>query len=107
MKLVMAIVSNDDSSNVLGKLMEGGYAVTRLATTGGFLSKGNTTLLMGTDDDKVDGAIAIIEETCKRRTSLTPSSAAFGVGVGASYPMEIAAGGATVFVMGVERFEKI
>ena len=58
MKMIMAIVSNDDSSRVSSKLTNSGFSVTRLATTGGFLMSGNTTLLIGVADEKVDEAIA-------------------------------------------------
>ena len=54
MKLVLAIVSNDDSSMVSSALTKEGFQVTKLATTGGFLMAGNTTFLTGVDDDKVD-----------------------------------------------------
>ncbi len=107
MKLVMAIVSNDDSSKVSGKLSEQGFGVTRLATTGGFLMSGNTTLLIGTEDDKVDAVISIISENSKRRTRMMPSSASYGAGVYTSFPMEVSVGGGTIFVLNVDRFEKV
>ena len=45
MKLIFAIVSNDDSSRVSKELTKNKYSVTKLATTGGFLMAGNTTFL--------------------------------------------------------------
>ena len=54
MKLVLAIVNNDDSAIVSSALTHEGFFVTKLSTTGGFLMVGNTTLLIGTEDDKVD-----------------------------------------------------
>ena len=53
MKLIIAIVNNDDSNAVQTALTEGGFFVTKLATSGGFLKKGNTTFFIGTNDDKV------------------------------------------------------
>ena len=106
MKLIMAIVSNDDSARVSSKLTSGGFSVTRLATTGGFLMSGNTTLLIGTQDEKVDDAIAIISENSKKRSRMAPSSASYGGGMYSSFPVEISVGGATIFVMHVERFER-
>ena len=50
MKLIVAIVQDEDSSRLVNQLMKNGYGVTKLATTGGFLMMGNTTLLIGTDD---------------------------------------------------------
>ena len=49
MKLIIAIVNNDDSSDVQTALTEGGFFVTKLATSGGFLKKGNTTFFIGTN----------------------------------------------------------
>ena len=106
MKMIMAIVSNDDSSRVSSKLTNSGFSVTRLATTGGFLMSGNTTLLIGVVDEKVDEAIAIISENSKKRTRMVPSSASYGAGMYTAFPVEVTVGGATVFVMNVERFEK-
>ena len=60
MKMILAIVSNDDSSNVSRALTKARYSVTRLATTGGFLMSGNTTLLIGVEDEKVDDVIHTI-----------------------------------------------
>ena len=47
MKLIIAIVQDEDSSRLVSNLMNEGYSVTKLATTGGFLRAGNTTLLIG------------------------------------------------------------
>ena len=66
MKLVIAIVSNDDSAAVTSVLTEHGYFMTKLSTTGGFLRAGNTTLLMGTDDEKVPELIELIKSESKR-----------------------------------------
>ena len=57
MKLVLAIVSSDDSSAVSAALTKERFSVTKLATTGGFLMSGNTTFLIGVDDDDVDRVI--------------------------------------------------
>ena len=107
MKLIFAIVSNDDSSRVSKELTKNRFSVTRLATTGGFLMAGNTTFLIGTDDDKVDEVISIIGKHSKKRTQMVPSSASYGVGMYASYPVEVTVGGATIFVTNIERFEKL
>ena len=57
MKLIIAIVQDEDSSKLLSKLMQKGFGVTKLATTGGFLRAGNTTLLLGVDEDRISEAI--------------------------------------------------
>ena len=107
MKLIFAIVSNDDSSRVSKELTMNRFSVTRLATTGGFLMAGNTTFLIGTDDDKVDEVISIIGKHSKKRTQMVPSSASYGVGMYTSFPVEVQVGGATIFVTNIERFEKL
>ncbi|MEG1774395.1 MAG: cyclic-di-AMP receptor [Oscillospiraceae bacterium] len=107
MKLILAIVSNDDSSRVQAALTKERFQVTRLATTGGFLLAGNTTFICGTDDDKVEAVIKIISEHSKKRTQMVPSSASYGVGMYTAFPVEVTVGGATIFVVDVERFEKV
>ena len=111
MKLVIAIVQDEDASRLVNQLMKNGFGVTKLATTGGFLRAGNTTLLIGVDDDKLTNVMEIIEKVCKSRKQLTatPSSvSAMGAMPGAaSYPVEVTGGGATVFVMSVDQFVKL
>ena len=107
MKLIFAIVSNDDSSRVSKELTKNKYSVTKLATTGGFLMAGNTSFLIGTDDDRVDDVIRIIGMHSKKRTQMVPSSASYGVGMYTSFPVEVQVGGATIFVTNIERFEKL
>ena len=102
MKLIIAIVSNDDANKVQSELTKNGFSITKLATTGGFLMSGNTTL-----DEKVDKAISIIGEFSKKRTQMVPSTASYGVGMYTSFPVEVTVGGATIFVLDVERFEKL
>lgn len=106
MKLIIAIINKDDSHEVQTALTQNGYSVTRLATQGGFLMAGNITFLIGTDDDKVDAALDLINENSKKRKEQVPSSAAFGMGIASAQAIEVIVGGATVFVVDVERFEK-
>lgn len=107
MKLVLAIVSNDDSTNVSNALNKANYSVTRLATTGGFLRAGNTTMIIGADDDKIDEIIEIIGSESKRRTEIVPSTASYDIGRYASFPVEVQVGGATIFVLDVAQFVKL
>lgn len=106
MKLIMAIVNKDDATKVAGEVTKAGFSVTELATTGGFLRAGNTTFLVGTDESRVDEVIALIERFSKRRTQMI-SGAAYGATSAATIPVEVTVGGATVFVLNVERFEKL
>ena len=106
MKLIFAIVNKDDSGSVSSALTRAGFSVTKLATTGGFLMAGNTTFLMGTDDSRVDEVISIIEQHSRKRTQMVPSTT-YGDSEYASYPVEVTVGGATIFVLDIERFEKV
>ncbi len=107
MKLVLAIVGKDDSSMVLSVLTREGFQVTKLATTGGFLKAGNTTFLIGTEDNKVNQVIEIITEYSSKRTQIVPSATAMEVGMYTSFPIEVTVGGATIFVLNVEHYEKV
>lgn len=109
MKLIIAVVQDEDAHKLISTLMNEGYGVTKLATTGGFLRAGNTTLMIGVDNTKVDHAIAIIEKICRSRKQVatSPSPVAGATGVYVPYPIEVTVGGATVFVVDVEGFKKI
>ncbi len=107
MKLITAIVNKEDASSVSSALTKSGFSVTKLATTGGFLMSGNITLLIGTDDEKVDACIEVISSQSKQRKEVVPSTSNYGIGVTTAYPLEVTVGGATIFVTNVERFEKV
>ena len=107
MKLVLAIVSNDDSAIVSSGLTREGFTVTKLATTGGFLMAGNTTFIVGVDDDKVQQVIDLIAKHSRKRSQMMPSSTSYGVGMYTAFPVEVTVGGATIFVLQVEKFEKV
>ncbi len=103
MKLVFAIVNGDDSQAVSKALMKAGFFATKLASTGSFLSAGNTTFLTCVEDHRVDDVIRVIEEKSQTRKQFVPT----GVGMGMDFPVEVEVGGATIFVTDVERFEKV
>ncbi|MBQ6998328.1 MAG: cyclic-di-AMP receptor [Clostridia bacterium] len=108
MKLILAIVNDEDANKVLSELNKAGFSVTKLATTGGFLRAGNVTMIIGTDEDKVDDVIKIIAEKSHRRKQIATSPMPVGAASAYTpYPIEIEIGGATIFVMDVERFEKV
>ena len=107
MKLVLAIINHDDANTVTQALTKSGFSSTKLATTGGFLMAGNMTLLIGTEDERVDDCIACISKCCKQRTEIVPGAASIGLGLESAMPIEVTVGGATVFVTNVERFEKL
>lgn len=107
MKLIYAIVSNDDSQKVAHELTKAKFFATKLATTGGFLMVGNTTFMIATQADKVNQAIEIIEKFSKKRKQMVPSTSTYGAGMHSAFPVEVTIGGATIFVTDIERFEKI
>jgi uncharacterized protein YaaQ len=109
MKLIIAIVQDDDASDLIDVLTDDGFRVTKLATTGGFLKAGNTTLMMGVDEKDVDKVLGTIEDECKTRDQIitSPSPVAGATGVYVPYHVEVEVGGATVFVVDVDKFLKI
>ena len=107
MKMVIAVVNSDDSNSVMRALTKAGYSATKLATTGGFLMMGNTTFLIGVDDEKVDDVISTISAHSKKRKQVMPASTNYGVGMYDPLPIEVTVGGASVFVVDIERFEKV
>ena len=107
MKLVLAIINYDDANAVTHALTKKGFSSTKLATTGGFLLSGNTTMLVGTDADRVDEAIHIIGENSCKRNKMVSGNTSFNAGMYANVPVQVTVGGATIFVIDVERYEKL
>ena len=109
MKLVVAIVQGEDAPGTVQALSSGGFSVTRFASSGGFLQQGNATLVIGIADDKVEEVVGLIRENCRERSRfLTPMPPMVEPGeFFMPYPVEVQVGGATVFVLPVERFEKL
>ncbi|EYE89746.1 hypothetical protein Q428_00040 [Fervidicella metallireducens AeB] len=109
MKLVIAIVHDDDAGELIKKITRKGFGVTKLATTGGFLKAGNTTLLIGVEKEKVEEVLDIIRKVCTTRKQIVspPSPVLGATGVYVPNPVEITIGGATVFVIDVDKFEKV
>ena len=107
MKMITAIVNKKDAVEVCDCLTEAKFTFTKMASTGGFLKTGNSTLLIGTEDDKVEEVIALIRKHCAQRTVSMPSIINAGVPIVGYYRAEVLVGGAIVFVSPVERFEKM
>ena len=106
MKLVIAIVQDDDVNKLASSLRDNGYSLTKLASTGGFLSSGNTTIIVGIDDNQVDNVISIIKEVCKTKkkvTASTPPSSCCSAGGYIPHTIEVTVGGAVVFVVDVDK----
>ncbi len=107
MKLLIAVVQDKDSIRLIESLVDKGYRSTKLASTGGFLKAGNTTLLIGVEDEDVEKVTAIIKEICQAREQLVTPMAPVGSNAVESYvpyPIEVLVGGATIFVVDVEKF---
>jgi uncharacterized protein YaaQ len=108
MKLILAIVNNDDAHSVSTSLSREGFSVTKISSTGGFLLSGNSTFLMGVEDASIDRAMEIIAQNCKKREQVVPNSIAKGDPASLAREMtKVTVGGATVFVLNVEQFKQL
>ncbi len=109
MKLIVGIVTEDDSRNLMEKLVEAGYRATLVSSTGSFLRQGNATFLIGVEEDRVDGVLKVFEKTCKKRVRELPPLPSFlsRSTEQQSESTKVEIGGAVVFVLDVERFIKI
>ncbi len=109
MKLVAAIVHAEDAGALVDALLEKEYRATRLNSSGGFLKQGNATILIGVEDDQVDAVLALISANCHaRKQFVNPMPPIMEPGeFYMPYPVEVEVGGATVFVLPVERFERL
>lgn len=109
MKLIIAIVHERDRQKASDSLLQAGHKFTVVASTGGFLRDGNTTFLVGVPDDEVDGAISAISSCCSTREQFVnqPPPDALGAGGVMLNPIKVNVGGAIMFVVDVERFERV
>ncbi len=109
MKLVFAIVQTDDAGKLTEALRDRNFQFTLISTTGGFLREGNATILIGVEPAHLEEVLTIIKKNCVTRTQfVNPMPPVMEPGeLYLAQPVEVQVGGATVFVMDVERFEKI
>ncbi len=108
-KLVLAIVQEKDAGRLIDALSESGIQATMLASTGGFLREGNSTVLSGVEDNQVEAVLATIRRTCHRREQyVSPLPPVIEpVDSYITYPVKVEVGGAIVFVVQVEQLERI
>ncbi len=108
MKLIMSIVNSDDARPLLEVLSRKGHRATMVSTTGGFLREGNATVLIGVEDEAVPAVLDLIRENCHtRKQFVNPLPPIMEPGeLYMPSPIEVQVGGATVFVLDVERFER-
>ena len=107
MKLIFAIINSDDAGSVTRSLTRSGFSSTRLATTGGFLMAKNITLMVGVDEEKVSEVIEIIKQDCHSRKQIISTSPGVTRDFPTGMPVEVNVGGATIFVVDVEQFQRV
>ncbi|MFC4453185.1 cyclic-di-AMP receptor [Deinococcus sonorensis] len=109
MKLVLAVIQDADAATLMRALSENAFEVTKLASTGGFLREGNTTLMIGVQNERMDALKRLVSQTCRSRTRLVTPSVPMGEqGEGlVAEPVEVPVGGAVMFVLGVDEFVRV
>jgi uncharacterized protein YaaQ len=106
-KLIVVITSDDEAEALIKKLIERGFPATKVSSTGGFLRRGNATIFSGVEAGDLENVLAIIRKECKARTEFIPAQALpFPESIYPAEPVQVRVGGAIVFVLPVERFEK-
>ena len=108
MKLIMAIVQDKDSNRLANEFIDANIRATKLSSTGGFLKAGNSTFIIGLEDERVQDALELIKKTCQSRKQYvsTPMSLDISLDGQVPYPVEVEVGGATVFVLPVDGFHQ-
>ncbi len=108
MKLILSIVHSDDADALIHDLQQRGHRCTKISTTGGFLREGNATILIGAEEEHVEEILTAIKENCHARTKLVSplSPVAEASELYMPRPLEVQVGGATIFVLDVERSAK-
>jgi uncharacterized protein YaaQ len=109
MKLIIAIVQDEDADNLTDALNTEHFRSTRIGSTGSFLRMGNSSIMIGVDDERVPQVISIIRRVCRRRKQMAvPYSPALEPGL-LYMPenFEVEVGGAVIFVHNVVRFERL
>ena len=109
MKMVTVIVQDEDAGKLVDALVKRGFRSTRLQSRGGFLRAGNSTILLGVDDSRLEDALRAIRENCRTRTrSIVPMPTMIEQGeFPMAQPVDVEVGGATVFVTNVEYYEHV
>lgn len=108
MKMIMAVIQDKDSPRLAQNLVKAGIRATKLASTGGFLHAGNTTFMIGVQDDDVGSVMDVIQSSCKSREQVVTPMSPMGNQLESyvPYPVTVQVGGATVFVLDVVQFQQ-
>ncbi len=109
MKLIFAVVQEKDADACADALTAAGFVSTRFSTQGGFLDNRNCTLMIGVEDQQIDQLLDILRSRAQRRVEMVEASARLGGGLTPiiAPPLDVEVGGATVFVVPLERVEKL
>lgn len=107
MRLIIAVVQDKDSLKLSDRLIKEGIRATKLASTGGFLRSGNSTFLIGIEDERVEEVLDLIRQSCRAREQLVTPMSPIGNQIESyvPYPVSVQVGGATVFVLDVEQYK--
>ena len=107
-KLVMMIVDDNDADALMSALVASRYSATKVGSTGGFLHRGSVTIFCGVTADEVDEVVALVHETCRARREFVPMPAILAdESAFSGEPIEVRVGGAIVFVLDIDRFERV
>ncbi len=108
MKLVIGVINSDDANDLLSEITKASFQATKLATSGGFLKMGNVTVLVGVEDSQVDEVVEIFKNCCSRRKQMIAATPSFlGEGLVTGAPVEVTIGGATLFIIDVDKMIKL
>jgi uncharacterized protein YaaQ len=108
MKLVIAVIQNQDTDAIFRSLSEAGLRATRVASSGSYLRNANATVFIGVDDARLPECLEILKRTCGQRVHRMPTGAMAEMGdLDEESITPVQQGGGVVFVMRVERFVQI
>lgn len=105
MKLIVAIVHDDDKHVLESEFRKNKIPSTRLSSTGSFLRSGNTTFLIGIEESRVDEVLEVIKKICEARDEVitAPINLDVNLEMSTAYPVTVHVGGATVFILPIEK----
>lgn len=108
-KMCILVVSDSDANELMKQMVEAGFSATKIGSTGGFLRRGSVTILSGVPDAELEPLMEIVREVCHARKEFVPVQTLPFLGDGGftSEPVEVRVGGAIVFVLDIERFERV
>jgi uncharacterized protein YaaQ len=108
-KLIIMVVADNDAERLIRELVSKGYHATKIGSTGGFLRRGNTTIMSGVDAADVETVIELVRRICHARTELVPLASLPMIGDATPMmdPIEVRVGGAVIFVLNIERLEHV